>query len=420
MKREFAPSSERTVVECPVCGAGKATDFFSIADVPVTCASVFATRQEALEVPTGDVHLVACDTCGFVFNRSFDPALGAVGARYESSQAASAHFGAFARSLARDWVERHDLRGRTVLEVGCGSGDFLRLLVGEGAGTGIGIDPCCAPDAAARAQNGIRLIADVFDDRYLDLKADALVCRHTIEHIKDVRRFLTLVHGWALRHPRTVLLFELPASERVFAERAFWDVYYEHCNYFTERTVRFAFEAAGFEVLRAERVYDGQYLIVEARAVAAARADAIPGTSAAQAECRAFGIEVSQAIGRCRERLRQLAHEANVRAPLVLWQGASKTVGFLSAVGDATIDGAVDLNPQRQGRFLPGSGLQVHAPAELVRLQPRHVVLMNAVYLREVRAQVQALGLRCQVHPVNDLLGETSRSPGAPGARIVA
>lgn len=406
MKREPA-SSERAQVVCPVCGGGRATDFFAIAAVPVTCASIFASRQEALDVPTGDVHLVACNTCGFVFNRSFDPALGAAGARYESSQAASAHFGAFARSLARDWIDRHDLHGRTVLEVGCGSADFLKLLVSEGVGSAIGIDPCCDP-GGADARDNFRLIADVFDDRYFDLQADALVCRHTIEHIKDVRGFLLLLHAWALRNPRTVMLFELPASERVFAERAFWDVYYEHCNYFTERTVRLAFETAGFEVRRAERLYDGQYLIVEAVAVPTVRtASAFSGTSTALEECRAFGIEVNAAIERCRAGLLELTQAENAGAPLVLWQGASKTVGFLSAVGDATIDSAVDLSPQRQGRFLPGSGLQVHAPAQLVRLQPRHVVLMNAVYLREVRAQVEALGVPCTVHPVNDLLAET-------------
>lgn len=384
-----------------------AVDFFAMKAVPVTCASIFASQQEALEIPTGDVHLVACDTCGFAFNRSFDPALGAAGARYESSQAASAHFGAFARSLARDWIDRHELRGRTVLEVGCGSADFLGVLLSEGVGMGIGIDPCCDP-GAAKARDNMRLIADVFDDRYRELQADALVCRHTVEHIKNVREFLLLLHAWALRNPRAVLLFELPASERVFAERAFWDVYYEHCNYFTERTVRTAFEIAGFEVRRAERVYDGQYLIVEAVAVPTTRtANAFVGTAAALDECCAFGIEVNGAIERCRSRLLELTHAENGGAPLVLWQGASKTVGFLSAVGRATIDSAVDLSPQRQGRFLPGSGLQVHAPTELVRLQPRHIVLMNAVYLREVRAQVEALGVRCQVHSVNDLLGET-------------
>ena len=377
-----------------------------MANVPVTCASIFASRQEALDVPAGDVNLVACDACGFVFNRSFDAALGAISARYESSQAASAHFGAFARSLARDWIERHNLLGRTVLEVGCGGADFLRLLLSEGVGTGIGIDPCCDPRAPG-GQSNMHLIADVFDARALHLHADALVCRHTIEHICDVRGFLLLLRGWALRNPGAVLLFELPASERIFAEHAFWDVYYEHCNYFTERTIRLAFEIAGFEVRRAERVYDGQYLIVEASAVTPVRLVTPSDTSAAVAECRAFGTQVNQAIERCRERLRRLTQGENAGAPLVLWQGASKTVGFLSGVGAAMIDSAVDLSPQRQGRFLPGSGLPVHAPAELTRLRPRHIILMNAVYLREVQAQVQALGVPCRVHAVNDLLAET-------------
>jgi methyltransferase family protein/C-methyltransferase-like protein len=376
-----------------------------MARVPVTCASIFASRQEALDVPAGDVNLVACNVCGFVFNRSFDAALGAISARYESSQAASAHFGAFARSLARDWIARHDLRGRTVLEVGCGGADFLRLMLSEGVGTGIGIDPCCDPGAAF-GQANMHLIADVFDTRALHLQAHALVCRHTIEHIGDVRGFLLLLREWALRNPGAVLLFELPASERIFTERAFWDVYYEHCNYFTERTIRLAFEIAGFEVRRAERVYDGQYLIVEA-SVTPVKTVTISDTSAALGECRAFGAAVNEAVERCRERLRTLTQGENAGAPLVLWQGASKTVGFLSAVGASMVDSAVDLSPQRQGRFLPGSGLQVHAPAELTRLQPRHVVLMNAVYLREVQAQVQTLGVPCRVHAVNDLLAET-------------
>ena len=88
------------ITPCPVCGHSRSTDFFTATGMPVTCASIFPTREDALAVPRGDLTLTSCDACSFVFNRCFDPALGAAGARYESSQAASGTFGTFAQALA--------------------------------------------------------------------------------------------------------------------------------------------------------------------------------------------------------------------------------------------------------------------------------------------------------------------------------
>lgn len=386
-------------IECPICRSRSCEAFWCIESAPVTCASIFDTRDEALAVPKGRVDLTVCRSCGFVFNPCFDPALGALGAKYESSQAASAHFSAFANSLAKRWIDSYGLTGSTVLEVGCGGGDFLRAMLAQGVGHAIGIDPCCDPGSSS---DNLRFLSESFDESSIDLQASALICRHTLEHIGNVRGFLTAVHEWAARDPKRVLLFELPASERVFKERAFWDVYYEHCNYFTSSTLRTAFEATGFEVRRIDTVYDDQYLVLEATAARnPLRASQLDATEALR-DCHSFGIDVREAISACRRRLTEFA-AAN--RPLVLWQGASKTVGFLTAIGDADmIDSAIDLSPQRQRKFLPGSGLPVHAPAELQRLSPDHVVLMNPVYLREVRELVESLGVQCVVHSVNDLL----------------
>jgi hypothetical protein len=370
--------------------------------MPVTCTAIFTTREEALAVPRGDLTLASCDACSFVFNRLFDPALGEVGARYESSQAASRTFGAFAQGLAHDWIDRHALLGKTILEVGCGGGEFLERLLRGGAGRAIGIDPF-ADESKSRADDRLTLMAAVFDEGNVRIAADALVCRHTLEHIQDVGGFLGLMRRWAAVDPSRVLLFELPAAERVFSERAFWDVYYEHCNYFTEQTLRHAFEVAGLEVLNLERVYGDQYLVLEARAAdRRAPPRAWRDVRDLQAVYRNYGRHVRASMVRCQTELSRLQRAA---PPLVLWQGASKTVGFLSMLSDpSVVDSAVDLSTQRQGKFLPGSGLAVHAPAELTRLRPAHIVLMNPIYLDEVNAQVRGMGLTSTVHSVNSLL----------------
>lgn len=382
---------------CPSCGGVSLTVFHAVDCTPVTCASVFDSADEARAVPTGRVELFHCSGCGLIFNPHFDAALADVGARYEGSQAASAHFSQFARSLARTWVERHRLAGKSVLEIGCGRGEFLRLLLQEGVGHVVGLDPIAAPSQ----ERDMRLLSRRFDASTLDIPADAAVCRHTLEHIDDVGGFLRLLAEWAQRGSDRVALFEVPATERVLTECAFWDVYYEHCSYFTAGSLAHAFQGAGFDVQRIERVYGEQYLILEAAASTGAPDPLLPPIDRLLDDCLRFGREARRAIDRCDRGLEALA---SLGAPVVLWQGASKTVGFLSSLHRAElVHSAVDLSEERHGKFLPGSGLPVHAPQALQAIKPRFVVLMNAVYADEVQAMLNQLGSRATLLTVNDL-----------------
>ena len=390
-------------VRCPLCGGESVCDFYRTHGVPVTCTSVFEDAATARQVPRGDIDLGACERCGFAFNRSFDPRLGELGARYESSQSASAHFSAYAAELAQSWVSRHRLTHRTVLEIGCGDGAFLVHLMRAGVGRAIGVDPLIhLPRAPERAPQGIELIARRFDASLLDLEADALVCRHTLEHLPDVHGFLSLLREWAARAPERVVLLDLPDAQRVFTERAFWDIYYEHCNYFTAATLRRACELAGLRIAGLGRAFEGQYLVLEAVPDPAPAALGAMDVSAERALHQSFAQDVRSSLERCERALRRIRTPAD---PLILWQGGAKTVAFLAALADpALIDAAVDVNPQRQGIFLPGSALPVHAPRMLRQLRPRHVILMNPAYREEVAKTLAGLGLDARLHLVGELL----------------
>lgn len=355
-------------------------------------------------MPRGDIRLRCCNRCGFIYNASFDPELADAGARYEASQAASQHFGSFARALAKDWIERHQLRGKRVVEVGCGHGEFLAEMVRAGAAEAVGFDPVADPAKGSLDVRGrIQIRAEKFTRASVELEADAMVCRHTLEHIHDVRQFLELVHAWARRDAGRVVLFEVPASERILAEGAFWDVYYEHCGYFVESSLKYAFKRAGFDVGRTARAYDDQFLVLEARAAKAGQPpDMQPPAARTLAAAIEFGARSRTAIERSRAALRQLGAQGR---PLVLWQGAAKTVGFIAALGDESlVDFAVDVNPGRHGQFIPPYGLQVFAPEELGRRRPKNVVLMNRVYFDEVAAMLAALGVDTRLMTIDTLL----------------
>src|SRR6185503_2655419 len=137
-------SFEQTVdraAACPACALPGPTVFYSLDPVPVNSCVLVPRREEALVFPTGSLRLAACPGCGFIFNTAFDPALQQYGARYEETQGFSPTFRAFAADLAVDWARRFDLAGKTVVEIGCGKGEFLSLLCAVSGARGIGFDP---------------------------------------------------------------------------------------------------------------------------------------------------------------------------------------------------------------------------------------------------------------------------------------
>ena len=392
---------------CPCCQETFAESVFAISQVPVMVATAFECAEDAQSSPRGDIDLVACNGCGFVFNRAFDQALAVAGARYESSQAASPHFSAFARGLAHDWVARYGLRGKRVVEVGCGEGHFMFELVQAGVGAVVGIDPLGRYSyPPPEGGQSVEIDTAEFSSAHATIVADALVCRHTIEHIADVSGFLQLVAAWASANPGAVVLIEVPAAERIYMEGAFWDVFYEHCSYFTQRTLAGAFCLAGFNVLRTDIVYDAQYLLLEATLPSSRTKPRMANErSQIDAELDAvgrFGRNASKAIDAARNRLHAFAAE---KRPIAVWQGAAKTVGLLAGLGpDVRIDCAVDLNTARHGLYLPPTGLVVLPPRSLVDLQPGHIVLMNVVYLNEVRRMIDELGVsNAKLHGMNSI-----------------
>jgi len=53
----------------------------------------------------------------------------------------------------------------------------------------------------------------------------------------------------------------------------------------------------------------------------------------------------------------------------------------------------VDVNPRKQGTFLPGSGHPVVAPETLLETRPDLVVAMNGMYREEIQRRLSGLGL---------------------------
>jgi SAM-dependent methyltransferase len=382
---------------CPNCGARNPRVFYSADQVPAHSVLLMNTREQALAYPRGRIDLGFCDACGFISNLSFDPALNEYSSQYEETQGFSPTFNAFHRRLADDLIRRYDLHGKDVLEIGCGKGEFLALLCERGSNRGVGFDPSFLESRApVPAAGSVLFIRDFYSRKYADYRADFICCKMTLEHIQDTAGFVGSVRQSIGDRRNTVVFFQIPDVTRILDEFAFWDVYYEHCSYFSPSSLGALFARSGFEVVRQWVDYGDQYLMIEARpAVPGTESSFTPDPDSVRARVDLFAAECRSRIAAWR---RMIAESHAQSRRMVLWGGGSKAVAFLTTIGVGDeIPYAVDINPHKHGTFLAGSGQEIVSPEFLKQCRPDLVILMNPVYREEVGQSLREMGISAEL-----------------------
>ena len=385
----------------PACTGRALAPVLALRGVPTNSCLMLDSPEEAKAYPRGDIELVFCEACGFVFNRALDPMLTEYSDRYEPTQAYSPTFQRWHRDLAGRLAASVELRGKTVVEVGCGQGEFLHLLARLSGCRGIGFDPCLdrrRADVVGERAQGVELVGEFFSDASIEgLTADVLLSKMTLEHIPAAGRFFRLAERVAKASaPGMTLFIQIPESERIFRDLALEDVYYEHCNYFTEVSLAGLFRRHGFSVEGVTREYDGQYLTLLGRHLGES-AKAASEDAEGVAELRRLVMRFAATWSDRVADWRAMVEERRARGGRVaVWGSGSKGVSFLSAIGgaEAAVSHVVDINPHRQGRFMVGTGHPIVGPAALREVKPTTVVVMNPIYRQEVADLLAGLGLQ--------------------------
>ncbi len=390
------------MLTCPCCGGRKVSIFHEVRGVPVNSVLQLPTREEARAFPTGNIALGFCNDCAFIYNTAFQPELLEYSDRYDPTQAFSPTFNAWHRDLAQRLVERYGLRNKRIIEIGCGKGEFLNLLCDVGDNEGIGFDPAYVPARDLdRGKTRATFISDFYGERYAGERGDFVCCKMTLEHIQRASDFVGTVRRSVGDDPNTTVFFQVPDVERILEETAFWDVYYEHCSYYSQGSLGRLFRRAGFEVMDLAREYDDQYLMIEARPAGVARRSALPQENDL-AKLRGLTQRFHERLEeQKRTWQRRLDGYRKADQRVVIWGSGSKGVAFLTSLGlnegKANIEYVVDVNPHRQGHFMAKTGQEIVGPQFLERYRPDAVIVMNPVYEQEIRADLAERGLDPEV-----------------------
>ena len=390
--------SAATQLMCPSCACDRVEIFYEAPSAPVNSVLLLSSREQALTFPTGEVRLGFCEVCGFIYNTSFDRRLVEYSARCEETQGFSPFFRTWHEGLARRLIDRYSLRGKKVIEIGCGKGEFLALLCDLGENRGIGFDPAYIPERTQPdSANRIHFIADFYTENDSALQADFLCCKMTLEHIPDTVAFIRMVRRSLWDSPNACVFFQVPDVLRILEEEAFWDVYYEHCSYFSIGSLARLFRKAGFGVLHLGREYSDQYVTIEGRAGDGASSPLPPENDLEHLKTmvQSFASRVPERIAEWRHRLGGYREKG---LKTVVWGAGSKGVTFLSTLNvPGAVEYVVDINPHMRSHYIAKTGLEIVTPSILVDYRPDVVIVMNRVYRPEIIAQLAGLGLSPEV-----------------------
>jgi hypothetical protein len=285
------------------------------------------------------------------------------------------------------------------VEIGCGNGEFLSLLCKYGDNIGVGFDPSYSGRESKLEK--VRFIGEFYSDHYANYQGDLMCCRHVLEHVRDPAGMIGTIRQ-SIGHRADVILFiEVPTLTWILRNVTFWDIFYEHCSYFTGGSLTRLLTTWGFNIVRLSKAFSDQYLWLEAT----------PSVDNIQMKTSYVEVEAPGDTWKDIEFFTSLYQEKvqtiekkidnylSGGGHCVVWGAGAKGVTFLNSLNLTSdeIEFVVDLNPRKQGLYVLGTGQQVVGPEQLPSIDPDVILVMNSNYLNEIQITVAKLGLKARI-----------------------
>jgi SAM-dependent methyltransferase len=366
---------------CRFCGAPLSETFADLGVVPLSNAYVHPDR---LHEPELFYPLVAkvCGRCLLVQVPSLLPP--------EHFFSDYAYFSSYsdewldhARAYATAITARLGLAsGSQVVEIASNDGYLLQYFAEAGI-PALGIEPAGNVGALAR-EKGLESWTRFFGTEMageIAGRADLLIANNVLAHVPDLNDFVEGLRI-ALAAGGTATI-EFPHLLQIMRYVQFDTIYHEHFSYLSLATVRELLSAHGLAVVDVEELpTHGGSLRVYARHAGAEIGSSVERVLDQERAAGLHSLDSYRAFGRriaaCKSALLQFLIDARETGKSVVGYGApakaSTLLNYCGARSDF-IAYTVDRSPHKQGLYIPGTRIPIHAPEKIAETRPDYVLI---------------------------------------------
>ena len=388
-------------MKCRHCGNELRLPFLDLGSAPPSNAYL---KPQDLQAPETwyPLRLLVCETCWLVQTEDHAGREQLFSDDYAYFSSYSTSWLAHAQAYVQAMRTRYGLgTANCVVEVAANDG-YLLQYVREAGVPCYGIEPTASTAAAARAR-GIEIVERFFGvalARELAAQgrqADLMAANNVLAHVPDINDF---VAGFALLlKPQGVATFEFPHLLRMVQECQFDTAYHEHYSYLSLTAVQRIFAANGLQVFDVEELptHGGSLRVFAQRSdggrqpVGAAVGALLAREQAAGLTTPGFYAGFQREAVRVKHALLEFLLQARREGLKVGAYGAAakgNTLLNFAGVRPDLLPYVVDLNPAKQGRYMPGSRIPIVSEDHLRQDRPDRVLILPWNLRKEITAQL--------------------------------
>jgi SAM-dependent methyltransferase len=388
---------------CRFCAAPVEAVFADLGMSPLANSYLPPVRANGME-PFYPLRALVCEQCFLVQLEEFETPE-QIFSDYAYFSSYSSSWLEHSRRYSEQMIERLGLNEQShVVEIASNDGYLLQFFH-ERQIPVLGIEPA-ANVAKVALQKGIPTLVEFFGRETAsslagESSADLLLGNNVLAHVPDLNDFVAGMK--ILLSPTGVITMEFPHLLRLMDDNQWDTIYHEHFSYFSFLTVSRVFEAHGLRLFDVEELptHGGSLRIYGAHADDPGK----PQTDAARELLereRAAGYEdLDTYLGYGR---RVEADKRQILSFLIgLKEQGLSIVGYgapakgntllnYCGVGPDFIDYTCDLNPHKQGHFLPGSHIPIRAPEAILKDKPDVVLILPWNLKDEIVQQLSFIG----------------------------
>ena len=388
-------------MKCRHCAADLTMPFIDLGSAPPSNAYLTAQTLRAPE-KWFPLRVLVCTGCWLVQTEDFAGAAELFDADYAYFSSFSSTWLAHAERYVADMTGRFSLNAAShVVEIAANDGYLLQYVKERGIPC-LGVEPTAGTAAAARGK-GIAIIEDFFGLRLArelaaqGKRADLAVANNVLAHVPDINDF---VAGFAvLLKPEGVATFEFPHLMRLVVENQFDTIYHEHFSYLSLHVVKSIFEHNGLAVFDVEELptHGGSLRVFSQRKdtllhkTTSHVAALLKREAAAGMMTTGYYAGFQSRADKVKNDLLVFLIQARLDGKKVAAYGAAakgNTLLNYAGVRPDLLPFVADLNPAKQGKYLPGSRIPIVAEARIRDNRPDYVLILPWNLREEVMTQL--------------------------------